>query len=73
MQALSNWVIYFKPTDHPEGYCARRFEVTDKVQATEDFIKDVTLEQLRERFESMGLVNMGRSPEDDPVIKEIWI
>lgn len=69
---LSIWTIYFGVSDQPVGYCARRHEVTDRTRATPDLII-APLDALRERFESMGLINMGRELHDLEVIVESWI
>lgn len=74
MAGISVWTIYFKPKDHPEGYCAREHRVTKSDnRPVGELIKDATIEQLRERFSSQGLVCVGRDPADDPVIVESWI
>lgn len=63
-------VIHKRQTEAPA--IARRWEVREIETATDDTIEG-TLPDLRARFESMGLYNLGRSPSDDPIIVEAWI
>ena len=65
------WVIYRSPADFPGKTVARRFEVRDQNTATEDLLEG-ELADLRKRFQSMGLVNIGRMPQDDFCIVEVW-
>lgn len=71
--ALSMWVIYYNPTDYPGKTLARRWDVTTVDTPTNEILVSDNLLDLRVRFESMGLVCLGRSPEDDPVILEVWV
>ena len=71
---LPVWVITENPSDMPGKTVARRQDVyPDRIEiSVTDFIV-ASLEELRERFRSMGLVCLGRDPADDPVIVESWI
>lgn len=65
------WVIYNRPTDFPSGTMARMWYAFPE-EATDRTI-EANLNELRQRFTSMGLVNIGRQPNDDPKILEVWI
>jgi hypothetical protein len=71
---LRMWTVYERPSDYPENYVARLFEV-DAVgsHATENIVIAPDLEFLRALMIGMGLVKMVRDPKDDPVIVEVWI
>ncbi len=69
MYSLPIWAMYFNPSDFPGQTMARMFlneKPTDQVLVAD-------LDALRERFESMGLVQVSRFPEDDPKIVETWL
>lgn len=69
---LSVWTIYDRPSDHPQGYIARLYEVGAETEATGTTIVG-TLEQIRFWLERAGLVNICRQEGDDPNIVESWI
>lgn len=70
---LSLWTVYCRPKDWPHGYIARRFEIhPSESYPTEDTVKADTLQELRLHMPE-GMVALGRSPDDDPVIVEVWI
>lgn len=72
--ALSLWTIYAGATDHPHGFIARRFEVASGWSGpTADVMVGPAIEPLRGRLEALGLVNLGRHPNDEPHIVETWI
>jgi hypothetical protein len=66
---LSMWTIYERPTDHPDGYIARRFE---SIMPTDDTLTG-ELGALREIFMEAGLFKLPRSAEDEPQIVETWL
>ena len=68
IEPLIMWVIYEMPT----AFTAVRWDVTDKEKLTGHQISG-ELKELRDRFESMGLFNLGRDPKDDPRIVETWL
>lgn len=67
---LQMWVIYWNPADYPGEHVARMHSAKDG--ASSQVVKG-TIEELRERFDTMGLVNIGRYTGDDPCIVEVWI
>ena len=67
---LTLWPIYDSPTDFPAGtFVARRFELDNP---TPDFVTGRTLAEVRAKIPP-GLYNIGRYPQDDPKIVEVWI
>lgn len=72
--ALILWTIYSGATDHPHGFIARRFEMmSGRPWPTAEIMVEPDLEPLRGRLEALGLVNLGRDPNDEPHIVETWI
>ena len=55
-------------------YVTRKYEVKsgEVIPTNEIIIKD-DLESMRDKMESLGLTNIGRSPEDGEHIVEAWI
>jgi hypothetical protein len=71
---LRMWTVYERPSDYPENYVARLFEVDAAgPHATENTVIAPDLEFLRALMIGMGLVKMVRDPNDDPVIVEVWL
>lgn len=68
---LVMWVIYWNTKDFPGEHVARLH--SSKTGASPDQLVRGTIEELRERFDSQGLVNIGRYQQDDPCIVEAWI
>lgn len=70
---LPAWAIYDKPVDYPEGFIARMYIATrGACSPTTTSIKAATLNDVRKQLPP-GLVNLGRSPLDDPCVVETWI
>jgi len=73
--ALSMWTIYDHPTDFPDSFIARRFEVGGghgHAIATEDTVQG-DIDALRESFAKAGLICLRRNENDDPKIVETWL
>jgi hypothetical protein len=68
--ALDVWTVYDHPTDWPDYFVARRFEVD---QPTGSLILNKALSELQQDLASRGLVRLERQPADDPVILETWL
>ncbi|HEV3443734.1 MAG TPA: hypothetical protein VG099_03775 [Gemmataceae bacterium] len=70
---LSLWVITYHPSDFPKKFVLREHRVSGTWQffMNECILCD-TLDQAR-RMLPAGLVNIGRYPDDDPVIVEVWL
>lgn len=72
--ALSMWVVCDHPSDYPEGFSARLWEIrAGTYEPTETVIGCRELAPLRDYFEKRGLTPLPREPGDDPVIVESWI
>ncbi len=61
--------VYRHPEDYPEQFVAR---VWDLNRPTNLIALADTLEELREAIPE-GMYNIGRQPQDDPCIVEVWI
>ncbi len=72
--SLSLWTITRSPLDFPGKHVARRHIIMpdDEAGPTTDHLVGDTLDQVRALLPA-GLVNIGRSPRDAPVIVETWI
>jgi hypothetical protein len=69
------WTIYDKPSDHPEGCIARRFEVGGggpAPVATSDTLTG-ELQELQKIFWKAGLMKLSRQEGDELQIVESWI
>lgn len=62
-------VVYCKPTDYPEQYVAR---VWDLNQPTRLVAIAETLDTIREAIPD-GMTRIPHTPGDDPCIEEVWI
>lgn len=72
-EQLGGWTIYDHPKDHPHGFIARRWiAVAAEVIATDETLVADTLEALREKLPP-DLIRISRSPQDEPVIVEVWL
>lgn len=70
---LPMWTITENPSDHPGKFVARLWLVEGRViAATTDIHIADDLKAVRAMLPG-GLINIGRQPEDDPVIVETWI
>jgi hypothetical protein len=71
--ALAIWTIYDRPKDFPDGFIARRREVSDGVSApTRDTITG-KLEDIRMAFWKAGLMKLSRQEGDEPQVIESWV
>ena len=75
MNALAIWTVYDHPTDYPDKFVARRFDVGhDGPKLSASVIIADDLDKLRRVLEfELRLVRITRSPEDDPKIVENWL
>jgi hypothetical protein len=71
---LEMFVIYERPSDFPESYVVRRHVVegAGSRACTEPLCIVPTLEAARAAI-PRGVLNIGRLPEDEPEIVEVWI
>lgn len=73
---LTLWVVYRRPRDFPDSFVVRRqFVMRDssvRVETTPITVGP-SLDSVRWALLPYGLYNIGRQPNDDPVIEEVWI
>ena len=70
---LPNFTVFFNPQDFPGKYVVRLF---DGNLPTRLLVVKNTLEEARAAIPQappLGFVRMERSPNDDPVIVEVWM
>jgi hypothetical protein len=72
---LIMWTIYDRPSDFPDCFVARKFEIGrgGEPRATSDILVAHEIDKLRSLLHRRGLVRMTRAPEDDPKIVETWL
>jgi hypothetical protein len=70
---LSMWVIYFDPTDYPQKWVVRRWDVGHGIVRAQP--KAAICDSLRKArtFIPFGLVRLDRMEADEPQIKEVWL
>jgi hypothetical protein len=70
---LPMWVIY-RPTtsDYPGKWVIRMHLSLPKPQTTSLVLTYPSLDTARDNL-PRGLTNIGRRPDDDPVIEEVWL
>lgn len=74
MAEVSQYVIYDHPADHPDHFVVREWTIGKGPAPvpSDNFILAASLEEARTHIPE-GLVQIGRMPNDDPVIVEVWI
>lgn len=72
---LSIWTVYNNPTDYPDKFVARRFDVDGNgVKPSASVIVTPDLETLRTILAvEMRLTCLTRNDEDEPQIVESWL
>jgi hypothetical protein len=73
---MNLYTIYDSPTDYPNTYVARRWEIVspDNVPtAMEVFMIDADLQKIRDKLFLMGLFPIPRAETDDKKIVETWL
>jgi hypothetical protein len=71
---LVNWVIYERPSDYPDKFVVRRWEL----RGTEEIVPDQECRLADSLEEARGLIPdglycVGRFAQDDPCIVECWL
>ncbi len=68
------FVIYDHPSDYPDAFVVREWVVVgaEVYVAKEPLAVSPELDLARMELPS-GLFNIGRGPEDDQAIREVWI
>ena len=69
---LPMWVVIDNPSDFPGRQLARCHYSLPNREATEMVIIG-SLPTIRSALASHGYTCIGRQPEDDPVIVEVWL
>jgi hypothetical protein len=67
------WTIYNRPTDHPDGHIARKFESGKGGVVATDMTVEGELDDIRITLWNAGLVRLARNVEDEPQIIESWL
>jgi len=72
---LSMWTVYDHPSDYPNNYVARRFDIeARRVVPTSSVIITPDLGTLRDMLAfELHLTCLARDENDDPKIIETWI
>jgi hypothetical protein len=71
--SLAMYVVYDHPADHPHHYVLRRQDVRGgRVSVAKEAVLFSTIEGARNWCKKLGLVSIGRMPQDDPAIAEVW-
>ena len=71
---LNIWTVYDHPTDFPNSYVARRFEVRAGGSfVTGDIVQSDALSIIRKSFRQCGMACLTRAESDDPKILECWL
>ena len=71
---MNMWTIYDHPRDFPDFYVARLFKVdAEGTRATVEVVLSSSLDEIRRSMCLLGLTCLNRSPEDDPLIVEVWL
>ena len=74
MTKMTMWTVYDHPSDHPNGYVARAWEIEPgRYVPTSTAIVADDLETLRAMLRDEGLMCFKRHATDDPVIIEVWL
>lgn len=72
---MEMFVVYDRPKDQPDKVVIRRWIVTSVgARPDNDRVATVnTLEDAHAVLGAMGLISIGRQPEDDDAIAEVWL
>jgi hypothetical protein len=71
---LRLYVIYERPRDYPDHFVCRLW--INSLAIDPPCAICSTLEEVRRKLRHQvpaGLINLGRFPEDDPTIVEVWV
>jgi hypothetical protein len=75
MTTLAMWTVYKRPTDYPDKFVARRFDVgAGGPKPSADIIVAEDLKTLRTILrDEMHLTCLSRDPSDEVQIVETWL
>jgi hypothetical protein len=67
------WVIYFDPTDYPEKWVVRRWDVGPGVARPQPQVAICDSLAAARGIVPFGLTRLDRAAADEPQIKEVWL
>lgn len=70
---LNLYVIYDHPSDYPDCFVIRRWELDEPKEIVAFTNKIEVARQLLKDTVGAGLVNLGKYNTDDPAIAEVWV
>jgi hypothetical protein len=73
---LVMWKVYKHPNDRPGEYVASKFVITeDFYRSSNESISSRSLTDVRNVLRSLypGLIQLERTPDDEPHIVEVWL
>lgn len=72
---LALFVVYDHPSDFPDNIVIRRWDIVDGVATADPERMAVvnTLDDARAILSAMNRMNLGRAPEDEAQILEVWV
>ena len=75
MESLAIYVIYDHPKDYPNNYVVKRdlVGIENPVRDQTFLMVSPDLALLRNELQRMGLTQLSRDPNDNPVILEYWL
>jgi hypothetical protein len=66
--------VYDRPTDYPDHFVARQFNVSRKgIEAGDIVALDTDLSTVRHQMTEMGLSMIPRNEQDDEKVVETWL
>lgn len=72
---MCQYAIYQRPVDYPTKFVVRRWDVIEGRAHPKPHPRVATATTLEEARALIPdhCVNIGRAPDDDPVIAEVWV
>ncbi len=64
------WMLYDRPRGYPNDFVAKRLNYDEPTNETLLFS---SLEHARRHLTALGLTCIGRHPDDDPEMPEVWL
>lgn len=72
-ERLPMWVLYDRPSDHPDAYVARLHYSLPAPAPTDHHVITADVEALRLVLADLGCTRIARHPMDEAQIMETWI
>jgi len=71
---ISVWAVYDKPTDYPDRFVARRYQIAEgETTATEDVMISTDIEIIHHFMQKLNLFRTEPFENDDKKIIEVWL